>query len=419
MNKPRTTLYILQFLFLIFACTSVKATSVSFSSTSDATQTSGTMDVDITFSGSGENSTPSLNAFELEICFDNIHIEADSQTISFSELLNNTDLKASLRQRFFYVLNKLNTTELSLPDFNINTTHDNGRYCAQLCTPEQCGFITPTPSDNDNDGFTQNQDDCDENIQNIPPTAHSGNNQTGAIGNTIFLNGSESSDSNGDSLSFLWTLNPPTGSHAVLSNPNIVTPSFDIDVPGTYIGTLIVNDGEDNSTPSQVVVDTLNSAPIANAGQNQTTLINNTIILDGSKSTDFDGDLLNYSWILNPPEGSHATLDYPETVNPSFILDIPGTYCADLTVDDGSATSEIDSVNISTNNTAPVANAGIDKSIQIGEIITLDGSSSSDVDGDLLTYQWSITSFLEGSGVKIINPTSVAPQLISTRVKLI
>ncbi len=396
------------------------------------------MDVEISFSGISSDFTLPSSAFELEICFDNIHIEANSQTVSFYELLNNTDLRASFQRRFFYVLNKLNTTNLSIPDFNLNTTHDNGRYCAQLCSPDECGFITPEPFDNDNDGFTQSEGDCDDNnaaihpdaidipnngvdencdstdnIQNIPPTAHSGNNQTGAIGDTIFLNGAGSSDPDGDSLNFLWILNPPVGSHAVLSNPDIVNPSFDIDVPGTYIGTLIVNDGDVNSTPSQVVVDTLNSAPVANAGQDQAALINDSIVLDGSNSTDFDGDILTYSWILNPPGGSSATLDNPETVNPSFILDIPGTYRADLTVDDGSAKSEIDSVNISTNNTAPVANAGIDKSIQLGETITLDGSNSSDVDGDLLTYQWSITSFPESSAVEIINPTSVAPQFVA------
>ena len=81
-----------------------------------------------------------------------------------------------------------------------------------------------------------------------------------------------------------------------------------------------------------------NNPPIANAGADQTSnvLAGDAVILDGSASSDPDGQALGYMWSLKTtPPGSEAELSDSNSDKPSFIADIAGTYVAGLTVNDG------------------------------------------------------------------------------------
>jgi hypothetical protein len=133
----------------------------------------------------------------------------------------------------------------------------------------------------------------------------------------------------------------------------------------------------------------LNRSPVANAGTDQTGYIGTSIVLDGSNSIDIDHDILSYSWsLIESPQGSTATLTGADLISPSLTPDLAGNYQVSLTVSDAEFTSDADIVNISTNNRAPVADAGGDFSILVGDSIILNGSNSYDPDGDQLTYQW-------------------------------
>ncbi len=57
----------------------------------------------------------------------------------------------------------------------------------------------------------------------------------------------------------------------------------------------------------------------------------------------------------------------------------------------------LDSVTISTTNSAPVAEAGRDRAIALGQTVRLDGGASSDVDGDPLSYSWTLVARPAGS----------------------
>lgn len=103
--------------------------------------------------------------------------------------------------------------------------------------------------------------------ENRPPTADSGADQTVALNATVTLNGSGSTYPDGDALTYRWTfVARPTGSAAAFADATVVRPSFTVDLAGEYSIRLLVNDGTVDSAPDTVRIDTLNSAPVADAG---------------------------------------------------------------------------------------------------------------------------------------------------------
>ena len=232
------------------------------------------------------------------------------------------------------------------------------------------------------------------------------------------LNGSKSSDVDGDVLTFQWAfLSRPAGSIATLSNPTLVNPTFAVDRPGTYTVQLIVNDGTLDSIPDMVSITTENSRPVANAGLDQTVVVGTTVQLDAGGSHDADGDTLLYRWSLSAvPAGSMAALSDASGVNPSFGVDLPGMYVAQLIVNDSQVDSLPDTVTISTENSKPVANAGPDQTVLVTDIVRLDGSGSSDADRDSLSYRWSLTSIPAGSSAALSDPLAVQPTFVADRL---
>jgi len=76
------------------------------------------------------------------------------------------------------------------------------------------------------------------------PEADAGDDQTVATGETVFLDGSASSDPNDDPLTYGWTLiEKPEGSTASLTDADTATPSFVADLDGEYEVMLVVSDG--------------------------------------------------------------------------------------------------------------------------------------------------------------------------------
>ncbi len=159
-----------------------------------------------------------------------------------------------------------------------------------------------------------------------------------------------------------------------------------------------------------------NVAPVANAGPNQTVTTGTVVTLNGSGSSDVDGNPLTYSWsFVSIPTGSSATLTGPTTVKPTFLADKVGQYVARLVVNDGTVNSSAATVTITTTpgNTAPVPNAGPDQTVQFGVLVTLNGSGSSDVDGNPLTYQWTFVTIPTGSAAKLSTPTAVTSTFVA------
>ena len=201
-----------------------------------------------------------------------------------------------------------------------------------------------------------------------------------------------------------------------LSNPNAVRPTLAVDVPGDFVIQLVVHDGIALSAPDVMVVSTLNTPPVANAGADSRAFVGDTVTLDGTASTDVDGDSLTYAWSLSSgPEGSSAQLTQTNAIRPSFTADRPGTYVAQLIVSDAWSASAPDTVTVTTENSPPVAKAGAAQTVLAGQTVVLDGTQSHDVDGDAITFRWAMTSRPASSTATLSSPTRPRPSFVVDR----
>lgn len=248
---------------------------------------------------------------------------------------------------------------------------------------------------------------------NKVPVANAGTDQSVNEGTTVTLNGAASSDGDGDALTYLWTA--PAG--ITLSSTTAQKPTFtapEVSVNTNYTFSLVVNDGKVNSTADQVVVTVkqVNKAPVANAGSDQSVNEGITVTLDGTASSDADDDAITYLWTA--PAG--ISLSSNTAAKPTFTSpQVPANtnYTFSLIVNDGKTNSTADAVIITVRNVnvAPVANAGPDQSVNEGVVVTLDGTGSSDADGDALTYQWTAPAGITLSSTTSSKPTFTAPEV--------
>jgi hypothetical protein len=147
--------------------------------------------------------------------------------------------------------------------------------------------------------------------------------------------------------------------------------------------------------------------PTARAGKDMTIFLGNTTMLNGTGSSDaqdcplgdIDGEILTYDWNLtSQPIGSTMTdadlFPSDDDATPSFAPTHAGNYTFTLGVadTDGHRSITEDSVRITVVlvNTAPTSDAGMDRTVHIGDNVTLDGSGSSDPEDpfELLTFAW-------------------------------
>ena len=104
--------------------------------------------------------------------------------------------------------------------------------------------------------------------------------------------------------------------------------------------------------------------------------------------------------------GAAVEVDFaPKTINQMTMTvnTVSGT-----TQNIGLAEIQVYGTKSSSGDNPPVANAGADQTVSEGQLVTLNGSGSSDPDGDAFSYQW---QQINGSNVQLLNPQSVLPLL--------
>lgn len=248
-------------------------------------------------------------------------------------------------------------------------------------------------------------------VTNAKPVANAGETKQIALNKLVMLDGSKSLDADGDALTYRWTLTLPEGSKASLEGADTSSPTFTPDVYGDYSAQLVVNDGYEDSAPAQVIFSPNNNAPTADAGPDQKVVLGQTITLDGSRSTDIDGDALTYEWTIITPTTTTSVLSDKTSVMPKVVINDRGTYVIQLVVNDGKLSSQADTVSLEVDNVKPVADAGADHVVTQGDPVKLDGSKSSDLDGDALSYTWRLVAAPAGSVATLVDAGSVQPSI--------
>lgn len=173
---------------------------------------------------------------------------------------------------------------------------------------------------------------------NVPPLANAGVEQTVDENSEVTLSGL-GTDTDGNISIYSWK--QIAGLSVSLDNQNsaittFTAPDINIDETLTFELTVTDDDGDSSTDSVNVKIMHVNNAPISVTGEYTAIIQFDTIELDGSQSSDLDGDELSYSWsVLTAPENSASTIINSSSALATFEPDINGTYTLALTVSDG------------------------------------------------------------------------------------
>jgi len=260
------------------------------------------------------------------------------------------------------------------------------------------------------DGRATSTDTVDIIINNLAPSVNAGNDMTIDSGSSITLQAT-GADANDDTLTFAWTrLEGPAISLPALNTQNItLTPQN----AGQYRFSVACSDGVNTSEADEIIliVNAVNQAPTADAGDDADVELATLVVLDGSRSTDPDNDQLTYIW--KQLSGPQVALADALKEKASFNAAVTGTYIFELSVSDAAVSSIPDTVTIRVlaHNMAPIADAGADQLTKVGTVVSLNASSSYDPDNHALTYSWTQT---QGASVQMYGMLTSKPTFTPT-----
>lgn len=212
--------------------------------------------------------------------------------------------------------------------------------------------------------------------------------------NVVTIDASKSYDPDGDPLTFYWQIpntNREKGSAVKLIN---------FTEKGNLPVLLYVDDGLglENSITQKSITVKINRPPVANAGVDTTVCSGDIVVFSGLKSVDPENGLMKYVWSINDSlrlEGSNVVYKFKKG----------GVYKIKLTVfdDSGLPCNYSEDEKIITVTEAPVANAGPDQTACANNPVQFDGTSSTDVDGIVNSYEWDFGDGEFGGGATPIH----------------
>ena len=223
-------------------------------------------------------------------------------------------------------------------------------------------------------------------VGDSPPVADAGGDRTVAEEVSVLFTGEDSYDDLGID-GYAWTVHDYDGDYAF----DTMSFSYTFSMPGVYYVDLIVEDtiGQLSTTDTIAVTVTDETAPSADAGPDQTVANGTTVLFSGSGVDGDDYDTaLDFEWTFI----YDGALETMTGESPSFLFEIVGGYVVTLTVTDDAGNSAEDEMTVTVEDVVdPVANAGLDQTVDEGDTVTFDGSGSYDADTSIIVYEWDFT----------------------------
>lgn len=227
-----------------------------------------------------------------------------------------------------------------------------------------------------------------------------------SCGRTVEFDGSQSTDADGDPLSYYWDF----GDGSAIKTGQHVRHTYA--QSGTYPVILTVDDGTvlGNSRDETVFTVTINQPPVADAGDDELVCAGDMVVFSGARSSDPEGGALRYFW-------DFGDSTFAEGVSPTKIYKKGGVYPVTLTVEDDSGMDcnrSVDRMVVRVAE-APVANAGPDLIVCANTNVQFDGSDSWDIDGLVNQYHW---DFDDGTSSGGVSPVHIFKEPGTYKVKL-
>jgi len=234
-------------------------------------------------------------------------------------------------------------------------------------------------------------------ITNRDPVASAGDDQSVTVDATVTLNGSGSYDPD-DHLPLAYGWAQAGDPVVALSSPAAVSPTFTAPgAPAVLTFTLTVTDAYGLASSPDTTVVTVTDKAIAGltADNSSPTTLGHTTFFTASVTA---GSNVSYHWAFGDGQtgtGQSITHTYDAAI----------TYTAAVTTSNAAGKVSA-TTHVTVTNEPPIADAGSNQQVQVGDSVTLDGSGSYDPDGHLpLTYGWAQTG---GPGVTLSDAAAVS-----------